>query len=83
MSILEKNGDSDSDQIKKSNFFLEFFSDFERDYENLKLSGCPHGRMGSLGQDPGAVFAGANRNPLNKEKRVDLVDRDQTRMCRK
>ena len=34
MSSLEKNGDSDRDQIKKSNFFLELFSDFDRDYEN-------------------------------------------------
>ena len=33
MSILEKNGDSDSDQIKKFIFFLEFSSDFDRDYK--------------------------------------------------
>ena len=34
MSIFEKNGDSDCDQMKKFNFFLEVFSDFERDYKN-------------------------------------------------
>ena len=33
MSIFEKNGDSDYDQMKKFNFFLEDFSDFERDYK--------------------------------------------------
>ena len=38
--------------------------------------------MGSLGQDPGAVFAGSNRNPLNEEKRVDVNNRDETRMWR-
>jgi hypothetical protein len=34
MSVLEKNGDSDCDEIKKSNFFLKCFKDFERDYKN-------------------------------------------------
>jgi hypothetical protein len=34
MSNFDKNGDSDRDQIKKFNFFLEFFGDFDRDYEN-------------------------------------------------
>ena len=33
MSILGKNGDSERDQIEKFNFFLELFSDFDRDYE--------------------------------------------------
>jgi hypothetical protein len=32
-----------------------------------QISGCLYGRMDSLGQDPGAVFAGSNRNPLNEE----------------
>ena len=46
------------------------------------LSGCLHGRMGSLGHNPGAVFAGSNRNPLNEEKCVDGNNRDETKICR-
>ena len=45
------------------------------------LSGCLHGRMGSLGHNPGAVFAGSNRNPLNEEKCVDGNNRDETKIC--
>ena len=36
--------------------------------------------MGSLGQDPGAVFARSNRNPLNEEKCVDDNNRDETKI---
>jgi hypothetical protein len=50
--------------------------------QQKRISGCLYGRMGSLGQDPGAVFAGSNRNPLNEEKRVDVNNRDETRMWR-
>ena len=47
-----------------------------------RISGCLHGRMGSLGQDPGSVFAVSNRNPFDEKKHVDVTNRDETRMRR-
>ena len=44
------------------------------EFNNIEtISGCLYGRMGSLGQEPGAVFSGSNRNPVNDEKRVDVT----------